>query len=47
MEFVEMDALLKALEQLIDEIRLQVDDLDKTLHGEMETLRLQIDNLRS
>jgi hypothetical protein len=47
MEFAEMDTLLKALEQLVDEIRLQVDDLDKTLQGELETLRLQIDNLRS
>jgi hypothetical protein len=42
-----MDDLLNQLERLIEEIRLQINDLDKILRAEIETLQSQINNLRS
>ncbi|MDR1366835.1 MAG: hypothetical protein LBJ13_02935 [Puniceicoccales bacterium] len=47
MEYANMEELLVRLERLVEEIRSQLDDLDRTLHAEIETLQSQINNLRS
>ncbi|MDR1906825.1 MAG: hypothetical protein LBQ03_01215 [Puniceicoccales bacterium] len=47
MEYANMDEQLHQLERLVEEIRLQLNDLDKVLHAELETLQSQINNLRN
>ncbi|MDR2807185.1 MAG: hypothetical protein LBB11_03450 [Puniceicoccales bacterium] len=47
MEYTETEELLKSLGHLINEIRLQLDNLDQSFQREIETLQLQINNLRS
>ncbi|MDR2812396.1 MAG: hypothetical protein LBB05_01210 [Puniceicoccales bacterium] len=47
MEYADRDDWLEQLERLVEEIRLQLDDLDRTLHAEVETLQSQINNLRN
>jgi hypothetical protein len=47
MEYTNGEELLERLERLVEEIRLQLNDLDQTLHAEIETLQSQINNLRN
>jgi hypothetical protein len=47
MEYANGNDLLQQLERLVEEIRLQLNDLDQTLHAEIETLQSQINNLRN
>jgi hypothetical protein len=47
MEYADMDERLYQLERLVEEIRLQLNDLDKTLHAELEILQSQINNQRN
>jgi 2C-methyl-D-erythritol 2,4-cyclodiphosphate synthase len=47
MEYANKDDLLQQLEYLVEEIRVQLNNLDQTLHAEIETLQSQINNLRN
>jgi hypothetical protein len=42
-----MNDLLNQLERLVEEVRLQLNDLDRALRAEIETLQSQINNLRN
>jgi hypothetical protein len=47
MECADVDERLYKFEWPVEEIRLQLNDLDKTLHAEPETVQSQINNQRN